>query len=147
MMQTREYLNQISRLNRMINNKLVEIQQLREMACNVTAIQNDERVKTSPDPDRMGVTFSKIDEMEKELDRMIDGYVEKKNVIISQIDSMDDENEKEILLERYINFQTISYIAQKIGITVRGCQKKHKKALENFDKKYNMVYKTLTVHT
>ena len=66
-MQTREYLNQISRLNRTINNKLVEIQQLREMACNVTAIQNDERVKTSPDPDRMGVTFSKIDEMEKEL--------------------------------------------------------------------------------
>ena len=44
-MQTREYLNQISRLNRMINNKLVEIQQLREMACNVTAIQNDERKK------------------------------------------------------------------------------------------------------
>ncbi len=48
----------------MINNKLVEIQQLREMACNVTAIQNDER-KNFPDPDRMGVTFSKIDEMEK----------------------------------------------------------------------------------
>ena len=31
-MTTKDYLNQISRLNRMINNKLVELAQLKELA-------------------------------------------------------------------------------------------------------------------
>lgn len=140
MMQTREYLNQISRLNRMINNKLVEIQQLREMACNVTAIQNDERVKTTPDPDRMGVTFSKIDEMEKELDRMIDGYVEKKNIIISQIDSMEDEVTYGILFSRYIEKKTFEVIATEMNYSFRQITRLHGKALLDFEKKYGNLY-------
>ncbi len=139
-MQTREYLNQISRLNRMINNKLVEIQQLREMACNVTAIQNDERVKTTPDPDRMGVTFSKIDEMERELDKMIDGYVEKKNVIISQIDSMDDENVYNILFARYIEKKTFEVIATEMNYSFRNITRLHGRALKEFEKKYGEQY-------
>ena len=145
-MQTREYLNQISRLNRMINNKLVEIQQLREMACNVTAIQNDERVKTSPDPDRMGVTFSKIDEMEKELDRMIDGYVEKKNVIYitmmqnMKMDSMDDENVYNILFARYIEKKTFEVIATEMNYSFRNITRLHGMALKEFEKKYGEQY-------
>lgn len=85
-MTTKEYLGQISRLNRMINNKLVEIQQLRELVCSISSINNEERVQTTPNFDKIGAKFAKIDELERNLDAIIDNYVDKKNVIINQID-------------------------------------------------------------
>ena len=42
-MTTKDYLNQISRLNRMINNKLTEIAQLKELSCSISAIGNEEK--------------------------------------------------------------------------------------------------------
>ena len=64
-MTTKEYLNQISRLNRMINNKLAEISQLRELSCSISAVSTEERVRSTPNVDRIGSTYAKIDEMEK----------------------------------------------------------------------------------
>jgi hypothetical protein len=66
-MTTKDYLNQISRLNRMINNKLTEIAQLRELSCSISAVKNEERVLSSSDPDKIGTTYAKIDEMERNL--------------------------------------------------------------------------------
>ena len=80
-MTTKDYLNQISRLNRMINNKLSEISQLRELACSVSAIRNEEKVQTSPKADSIGTAISKIDEMERDIERTIDKYTKKKNLI------------------------------------------------------------------
>ena len=74
-MTTKDYLNQISRLNRMINNKLSEITQLRELSCSISAVRNEERVKSSFNPDKIGSTYAKIDEMEHSLDKMIDEYI------------------------------------------------------------------------
>ena len=64
-MTTKEYLNQISRLNRMINNKLAEISQLRELSCSISAVSTEERVRSTPNVDRIGSTYAKIDEMER----------------------------------------------------------------------------------
>ena len=66
-MTTKDYLSQIGRLNRMINNKLIEIQQLRVMAANVSAVSNEEKVQSTPNFDKMGTTFVKIEEMEEKL--------------------------------------------------------------------------------
>ena len=50
-MKTKDYLSQVSRLNKMINNKLSEISQLRELSVSISAIGNDEKVQTSPNFD------------------------------------------------------------------------------------------------
>ncbi len=50
---------------------------------------------------------------------MIDGYVEKKNVIISQIDSMDDENVYNILFARYIEKRLFEVIATEMNYSFR----------------------------
>ena len=139
-MQTKEYLNQISRMNRMINNKLTEISQLREMACSISAIKNEERVQSTPNFDKMGSTYAKIDEMEHNLDKMIDEYVEKKNVIISQIDSMEDEVTYGILFSRYIEKKTFEIIATEMNYSFRQVTRLHGKALHEFEKKYGYLY-------
>ena len=59
-MTTKEYLNQISRLNRMINNKLAEISQLRELSCSISAVSTEERVKNTPNFDRIGNTYATV---------------------------------------------------------------------------------------
>lgn len=139
-MQTKEYLNQISRMNRLINNKLTEISQLREMACSISAIKNEERVQSTPNFDKMGSTYAKIDEMEHNLDKMIDDYVEKKNVIISQIDSMEDEVTYGILFSRYIEKKTFEVIATEMNYSFRQITRLHGKALLDFEKKYGNLY-------
>ena len=83
-MTTKEYLNQISRLNRMINNKLSELAELKELSKSISAVSNKERVQTSMEQDKIGNTISKIDEMEREIDKMIDSYSDKRKHIIGQ---------------------------------------------------------------
>ena len=140
-MDTKTYLQQISRLDRMINNKLSEIQQFRELARSVSAVKNEERVKTSPNFDKMGSTDCKIEKMEKELDDLIDTYVDKKNLIVSQIDGIDNETYYHILFARYVEKKTFEKIADEMTYSWRQTIRIHGRALQEFEKLYGKTYK------
>ena len=140
-MDTKQYLQQISRLDRMINNKLAEISQLRELAMSVSAIKNEERVQTTPNFDKIGTAYCKIEEMEEKLDKLIDEFVDKKNLIISQIDKIENETYYEILFARYIEKKTFEKIADELTYSWRQIIRLHGRALQEFEKKYGNTYK------
>lgn len=139
-MDTKQYLNQISRLDRLINNKLSEISQFKELAYSIKAITNEERVQTTPNYDKIGSTYCKIEEMETKIDRLIDEYVDKKNLIISQIDGIENEIYYEILFARYIEKKTFEKIATDLNYSFRNTTRLHGKALKEFEKKYGHLY-------
>lgn len=140
-MTTKEYLSQISRLNRVVENKFEEIKQLRELSQSVKSIDNTrERVDTTPNFDKIGTAVSKIDELERDLDTMIDEYVNKKNKIIMQIDSMEDETLYTILFSRYVEKKTFEKIATETSYCYRQITRLHGKALREFEKKYGETY-------
>nr|DAH03516.1 MAG TPA: Protein of unknown function (DUF1492) [Caudoviricetes sp.] len=139
-MTTKEYLGQISRLNRMINNKLTEIAQLKDMAVSISATQSGERVQTTPNFDKIGTKYAKIDEMERKIDGMVDELVDKKEKIIQQIDSMEDENTYNILFARYIEKKTFEVIATEMKYSWRQVVRLHGTALKQFEKKYGEGY-------
>ena len=139
-MTTKEYLGQISRLNRMINNKLTEIAQLKDMAVSISAPQSGERVQTTPNFDKIGTKYAKIDEMERKIDGMVDELVDKKEKIIQQIDSMEDENTYNILFARYIEKKTFEVIATEMKYSWRQVVRRHGTALKQFEKKYGEGY-------
>lgn len=139
-MTTKEYLNQISRLNRMINNKLSELTELKELSKSISAVSNKERVQTSMERDKIGNTLSKIDEMEREIDKMIDSYSDKRTHIIGQIDSMEDENSYDILFSRYIEKKTFEKIADTKNYSFRQIIRLHGIALKQFEEKYGSEY-------
>lgn len=139
-MTTKEYLNQISRLNRMINNKLVEIQQLRDLALGISSISTGERVQSTPDFDKIGSKMAKIDELEKNLDETIDKYVDLKNRIIGQIESMEDEITYNILFSRYIEKKQFELIAIDMGYSWRQIIRLHGNALKQFEEKFGEEY-------
>ena len=139
-MDTKQYLQQIERLDKMIQNKLSEIYQLKTMACSVTISNDSERVQTSSDKDRLGSTVAKIVDLEKETDMLIDRFVDLKKEIMIIISMVKSERDREILSKKYLELKSIYEIAEELGITDRGCKKAHKKALDEFEKIKNTIY-------
>ena len=139
-MTTKDYLSQIGRLNRMINNKLIEIQQLRVMAANVSAVSNEEKVQSTPNFDKMGATFAKIEEMEEKLDSLIDDFIDKKNHIIAQIDGIDNELSYVILFSRDIERKSLEKIATELNYSYKSINRYHGAALKEFEEKYGKEY-------
>lgn len=124
----------------MINNKLTEIAQLKDMAVSISAPQSGERVQTTPNFDKIGTKYAKIDEMERKIDGMVDELVDKKEKIIQQIDSMEDENTYNILFARYIEKKTFEVIATEMKYSWRQVVRLHGTALKQFEKKYGEGY-------
>lgn len=139
-MDTKTYLNQISRLDRMIKNKLSELSEMKELSFSISAVKNEERVQMTPDFDKIGATYCKIEKMEEELDKAIDEYVDKKGKIISQIDSMENEMYYEILFSRYIEKKSFERIAADLNYSFRNTTRLHGKALKEFENKYGYMY-------
>ena len=95
---------------------------------------------SSSDPDKIGTTYAKIDEMERNLDKMIDEYIEKKNLIIGQIDGIENEDYYNILFSRYIEKKTFEVIATEMKYSWRQIIRLHGKALKAFEEKYGNSY-------
>ena len=139
-MTTKDYLNQISRINRMINNKLVELSQLKELACSISAVSSEDRVMSTPNFDKIGTKQAKIDEMERNIDALVDEYIIKRDQIVSQIDSMEDENVYNVLFSRYIEKKTFEVIATEMNYSWRQTVRLHGIALKKFEQKYGATY-------
>ena len=139
-MDTKQYLSQIERLDKMIQNKLSEIYQLKTMACSVTVSNEKERVQTSSDNDRLGSTVAKIVDLEKETDMLVDRFIDKRSHIISQIDGLDNIDYYHVLSMRYIARDTFEEIAKKTNWSIRKVFSIHGEALKEFEKLYGSEY-------
>ena len=146
-MDTKQYLSQIERLAKMIQNNLSEIYQLKKRACSVTISNDSERVQTSSDKDRLGSTVAKIVDLEKETDRLVDSFIDLKKETMLIIRMIKSERHREIIFKKYLEQKSLYEIAEELGMTDRGCKKAHKRALEEFEKiKTQYIVSPLTVH-
>lgn len=139
-MNTKEYLEQIERLDRMIQNKLAEIYQLKTMACSVTTSNDGERVNTSIEKDKLGNTVAKIFDLEKETDNLVDSFVDKRNHIINQIDKIENVDYYHVLSMKYVGKNTFDNIAKKTNWSIRKVFLLHEKALKEFERLYGTEY-------
>ena len=127
----------------MIKNKISELSALREICYGLSAISNEERVQTTPNHDKIGTVVSKLDELERKIDALVDEYADKRDKIISQIDSMDDEVIYNVLFARYIEKKTFERIAADMTYSFRQICRIHNKALKEFEKKFGQEYKNM----
>lgn len=131
-MKAETYLSQIRRLEKMIEVRNREIETLRARANSISPKLSEDKVQTSFDNDKMGTIVAEIVDAEDELASL----KRKKGLIIAQIEGMEDLNEYYVLTDRYIMGMTFECIADDIDKSARYCLKIHKRALENFEKKY-----------
>lgn len=137
---TQKYLRQVERLDRMIQNKLSEIYQLKVIATSVTVAQKDVNVQTSGDKDLIGSTVAKIVDLERETDMLVDEYIDKRKKIISQIESLEDTDVYNVLAERYIARRSWDDIETSMDMSHRYLMAVHKRALKEFEERFGREY-------
>ena len=139
-MTTKDYLSQIHRLDLMIEAKNNEIERLRAMVCKITVPLEGERVKSSPDPDKMTNTIAKIIKLEEELAETIASYVGKRKLIVSQIDKIADTKHYNFLTLRYVETLPMKEIKVKMGIEDSELFRTQRTALKEFETTYGVLY-------
>lgn len=139
-MTTTEYLFQIRKYDIKIDRKIAEKNRLREIATSTGGMNEGERVKSSTKRDQLGETVAKIIDTEKEIDKLIDVYVAKKQTIINQIDQIDDMNEYEILHLYFVDGYTIKECAKIKDCSTRKIDALKSKAMKTFEKMFGNTY-------
>ena len=140
-MTTVDYLRQVRILDTKINNRLIEIEQAKKLACSIAAVNySNERVQTTPNFDRIGSALCKIEKMQENLNNLIDTFVDKKEVILNQIENLESEIHREILYKRYVEGKRLVEIEEEISYSYRNLQRHHNKAIMKFEAKYGDLY-------
>lgn len=140
-MTAKEYLQQVRRMDRLINNKIAEIDQLKELATSITAATDREAVQTSGVSDKVGNVVASIIDLQNEINALVDNYIDKRKEIIAQIDGIEKQQPLyyAILHGRYIQFRRLQEIADDEGYAAQYIREQHGKALAFFERTYTNI--------
>lgn len=137
MMTPKKYLSRIRWMNSKIDHALEELAEYKAKMASVSAIVYDKDiVQSSPSNDALPNAMSKITSMEREIDVMVDAYVEQKHEMIKQIDGMQNDLHRDLLYERYVNYKKLGQIAEEMNYTLDWIKHAHGRALQAFGEKY-----------
>lgn len=133
-MTAKQYLRQLERINHIINSKQLQLDELRVIGSGFKAIDYAaDRVQTSP-RDRMADIMARWVDLEEEINEIIDRYVDTKNRIINEVNSLQDARYMSILYKRYVEFKPLVVVAYEMNYDYKWTCKLHGDALQTFDK-------------
>ena len=139
-MTTKQYLNQIKRLDKMIENKLDEIYRLREMSVSISTNMDKDRVQSSGSHDKLGESVAKIVDLERETNDILSELADKKKTIINQIDGMENYDFYVILTYKFVQKLDFREIFLKMKISERKMYTVYRQALKEFERLYGKLY-------
>ena len=126
----KKYLNGYIYSQRKIKLLAEQIEELRSNKM-FPSVNNDGMPRASGINDLSGYA-GKLDELIRQLEAEQDLAIQKRKEIRCQIQSMDDETEKEILERRYLLGETWERIAVDMNYNYRWVLRLHGRALKNF---------------
>lgn len=128
-MEARQYLEQVSKINKLIENKLIEKVQWKSIAEGTSASASGERVQTSKKLHKMEDAAIRIVEIENEIDILIDKFIDIKQEIVGTIEQVNDAIMYDILHKKYIQGMSFEEIGLACSYSKETIKWKHKKAL------------------
>lgn len=135
-MTAKEYLQQVRLKDAEINNLIADKKGLKRMLLSIGGIQEGERVQTTPNKDKYGTLYAKIDAKEREITRKIDELIDFKSKVSGEINALAKDAYITILHKRYIRLSSWEQIAVDLNFTVRHILNLHGQALIEFERKY-----------
>lgn len=137
-MKAKEYLQQLQRLDTVINQKIKEVDDLRTMSVSAGGIDySKERVQSSPSGDAPFVrVINRIVDLEEEINREIDAFVDEKHKVINQIQGLKDSRYIEVLYKHYVEFKRLEVVAVEMNFTYQYTRELHGCALQDFERTY-----------
>lgn len=124
------FLNQVKKLDRLIENKLIEIEQWKSMATDITARMGGDRVKSSGSQTKMADAVERYVDLEAEINRDIDRLVDTKKDVVAVIEQLQAQ-EYDILHKIYVQYLTFYEVADILQISYSAVTTAHGRALKN----------------
>lgn len=109
------YLGQVELIDSIIQNKMIERKQWREVALGITANMDGERVQSSGRPSKMSDAVDKCVDIEREIDSYIDKLIDTKREVIQTLEELDNPMYYNVLHMKYIQFKDFLEIADAYG--------------------------------
>lgn len=126
------FLARVERIEALVENKLIEQRQWKDLALSITANMGGERVQSS------GATTSKMEDavvkcimVEEEIAAAVDRLIAEKRAVLQVMEKLYSPTEYRVLHMRYIQYISLADIAGKLGreytwvTTVHGRALKH----------------------
>lgn len=133
-MTTKEYLQQVYRIEEQIASKQEQICLLKALALKTTNKIKETFVSGSKSTSTTEELIIKIINLELLINEDIDRLVDIKSELVKTLKKMDDTDCRLILEYRYLNYYQWEEIAEKMHYTVRWVYKLHGRALEKLEK-------------
>ena len=133
--QAKDFLNQISRLDALINRLLHTVATERSRLTSIGCELKQDKVQTSGHKNNLEETICKIDELERIINARIDELVDLKNTTLKAIQNLPDYTQQDVLIARYINGEKWLDIAFDLSFSISQIYKIHGKALIAFAEK------------
>ena len=102
-MKVKEYLLQVQKIDKLIENKLIEKEQWESIAEGTSSRSDGERVQTSTNKQKMEDAVVKITEIKEEINKQVQKLIETKQDVISTIEQL-KPIEYDLLHKMYIGF-------------------------------------------
>ena len=139
-MKAKEYLKQIEKLDKCIDQKQIECDSLRLLAESNGSIQYGERVQTSPQGDTLEKKVLKYVQMEQEINDMVDRFVDLKHKIIDEIQGLSEVKHIDVLFKKYVQYKSLEQIAVEMNYTYQYVRELHGHALQDFERTYTNLH-------
>ena len=128
------FLKSVEKIDAILENKLIEQQQWRSIATSVSANMEGERVQSSSPKSKLENAVVNCVAMEDEICECVDKLIEEKRKVTKVIESLYSPMEYKILHMRYIQYISLSDIADRLNREYTWVTTTHGRALKNVQK-------------
>ena len=132
-MTAKEYLSQLWELDRKIQQRTHQVEELKLLAMGTGSIGDGERVQTSTAGDQLSASVARYVDLQRDIEQMTYRYVEKKTELVSQSMEVRDDRYETILFMRYAQGMPLREVADKMGYAYKHVSRLHSQALKQFE--------------
>lgn len=132
-MKAKDYLLQISKIDRLVENKIAELEHWQAIATGTTTFSDGDRVQSSGNKYKMEDAILKCIEINKELNAEIDRLVDTRKEVISTIERLKPD-EYDVLHKIYVQRKDFKDVAAALDKSYSWVTSKHGRALASLQK-------------
>ena len=133
-MDVQQWLEQVKKLDELINAKLAERQRLIEIATDISPREIDgmPHSNTGSVSQKMQNAVINLVMLANEINRLVDRYVDHKQEVVKSLEEL-SAVQYGVLHRYYIRYMTLEQIAEDMGYSVRQIMRIKKKSLQNLE--------------
>lgn len=132
--QAQQFLERVEIIDVVIENKLIEQRQWKELALNISANMGGEKVQSSKPVSKMADAIIKCIAMEDEIAEAVDRLIAEKRKVTQTLEQLYSPTEYRLLHMRYVQYISLTDIARKLDKDYTWVSTTHGRALKNVQK-------------